>query len=694
MWILGMWSLAAAAAPIELGGAGTWDLPERFHLAASEPVDGTGLALVLRHEVGEVTALVLPRTQALSLRDAGRGALVPAGTRPPEPEVVLAGELAWWLARADGGTALSTGLGGTSVVVLAPPGIVEAELTALAAGLSLSWDPVPVDETWARFDLPRGVAVVHQEASPYSYTRGDGIVAVDVSFDREREEAYPPPPGLEALAEGLPGWSLVSGAVRFDFQSNNPLNEAEAWDAERRGRASVAAPGSNLGARAVAAIRRDGLLRLEVRAEGADAPILAHNDLARIAASASTKARYDWFHDARRARWRRDRVDQAALMAAAGPLTESASAAVDALMAGGLTAAGSAGLSAAQLLPVAYFELYELGRSKTPTEDGTVGNMGYVPAGRLSLRDYWGEDSELVTTSRAVGVEMSVGARVFRQRAWTAVNYQLVWPQPGADSVFTPAAAPPAAVSEARIQPYMVKMRSGLNVDPLTWLLPHRFGTFGDVRVGVGLGNVLGVVRGRYLDAAGEEQGLWFLEIGFAPTFGFQARLFADTVYLYGDGYWAPSQLSLVGFARDSAARSALEADVDGGTGVGEAFAKGGVSGLMSRAMGSALPRGSRGLHLSAVVGLPFAQRPSTASSIGMPAGQGALPPLGGKTRRALARSTLGVGVSWFLEESRYTSMAKPWGVVEEDFTLVHTGLLFGLGFSSLNLPAFGSGGR
>jgi hypothetical protein len=509
---------------------------------------------------------------------------------------------------------------------------------------------------------------------------------VDLTFDKHFDESHDADAVYAPLVDGRDGWSALSGSVRFDFQGD-ALSEVAAWDADTNSKSQVAAPGSRLGASVVSLTTRRGPMRVEVRVEGPDAPVLAWNDLPRIVDSVTLKERYDWFPDARRLRLRRTRAHNEEILAAAGPLVEQAISAGQTLLSGGsLSAAGSAGLSAAQLAPVAFFELFEAGKARTPTEDPVAVTMGWVPSLDLSLRDYFGEGSRLDTSQPAFGVTISAGTRVFGQRAWYGAHYELLVPR-GGDSVFTASDSNPYAITDGRLQPMFVRLRTSMNIDPTTHVLPHRAGSFGDFRVGVGLGNVVDVLSGSYVDPSAAEQSMFTWNIGFAVTGGFQARLFWDSLYLYGDGYWAPSQLSLVGFARDSGAADTLDdADLPS---LGQALAKGGFNGVMSRAIGTAVATGSQGASLSVVAGIPLRARLAPKSGFGFAPSSGDLAPLGGKQRRSHLRQTLGVGFTWFVEQSSFDAFAAPVGLTPGTYEITTTGMIFGLGTGQVNLPSF-----
>lgn len=698
---------------ITLGDLGHWTLPSPWAFAPNiqvktggdhdaETGEGrvtTGMSRVFVHPSGAaITAITLGKSQALSLKKVGAKLAGPFTDRDLEYH----GDLAWWHYASPDGDVYATGVGGSSTFVLLPPqaDIPPEDITALLAGHALKRRNLRIDEAWITFDLPEDVAYVHRDASPFSWTRGEGIVAVDVTFDKAPQSELQTTPAYEELGPLVPGWAIIAAPVQLDLKGMEAFNEAmaEANGAPPKDtlKALVAAPGSLPKNNAIALVKRDGLLRVELRAEGGDAQLLLINDLIPMAQTLEMKAHYDWYPDSRRMRHKMSRdFTEEVLVDALPVLIETAALTYSAIQGQGLGTVTGTGLTVAQSLPVVGFQLFELGRARTQTEDTVAANLGYIPSANYQIQGYFGDpESTLSTNVQGIGSGISANSRFFRQRGQVGVNWALYWPQEGESQVDV------STLESGVYQPMVVKMKGGYALDPTTWLLPHRFGSFGDWHLGVGVGTTIEYSLADYVTVGGEADKIAFMNVGFNPTVGFHTRLFWGAVQLFGQGYITPSQLGLITLFQDTASDLHIETLAENGEleSLGDLLKEVGTSAFLTAAMGTGRFDGGRGGSITAIVGLPFGVRGNLSPpiSLGIPKGQGVMPPLGGKSLRAVVASTLGLGITFFYDEATWLPFSTQWSPsgAQSSFKTVNQGFIIGLGSGSTYLPSFSSGPR
>lgn len=720
-------AVEAPASPVAtLGKVGSWSVPAPWSIQDQigveltshqvrppdpeakklDPDRDAGTSRFFTHPAGaSATVLALPFSQALSLKRLATQMASPVSDCVLEAHA----DLRWWHATsAEGDQAVyTTGVGGKTIIVLVAKTstLPAADLEALLAGLKVSRDPLHVDETWISFDMPSDVAYVHRDASPFSWTRGGGIVAVDVTFDKSPVDTWQSGEKGAPLAEAAPGWIVLTEPVVLDLKGMQAFNAAMAEvNSAQTGeppkdamKALIAAPGSRLNASAVSFQKKEGILRVELRAEGDDALLIAWNDLLPMARGLTIKPRYDWWYDARRMHHRVSRELAEDVLTDAAPALAALATLTNKGLEEGFGSVTGTGLTVAQTLPMVAFDLFEVGRARTPTEDTTITNLGYLPQAQYILQDYFDAEGDVVATNvHGVGAGITQNARFFRQRGEVAANWALFWPQEGTDLPGT--VAPGWGVTEAKYLPFYAKLRGGYALDPTTYLLPHRFGAFGDWHLGIGIGTSVDMSQVKYKDPDGADQTIFMWNTAFAPTAGFHTRLFWGALQVSAQGYYVPSQLGLVNIFRDTAAISQLEADGAAGTvpDLRELFATSGASALMTYAMGSASFDGARGIWLTTVLGAPLGGNLHPPITWGLAKDAGRIPPLGAKLNRMNARNTIGLGVTVFYEEASYLPFSTPWNVAGEQtpVSTVNKGIIVGLGSGATYLPSFGSGRR
>ncbi len=726
---------AVETADLSLGEVGQWHLSPGWAVhpdgsvileARVDAVDSGGLeterqgvSQALEHTSGaSVLVLALPRSQSLSLLGVCNALVSGTG----EPALERHGDYWWWRVEGDGLAAFATGIGGKSVFVLmsGAASLAPDELDAFLAGLEMNRETVRIDETWIAFDLPTDVVYVHRDASPFSWTRGDGIVAVDVTFDKPQDPEHPyrTSEELASLQQDLEGWTLIQGMVQLHVkglmaleQASQQIQEAQTGEPPREAlKALIAAPGSVIGAPGIAFIRREGTLKVELRAEGRDAPLLARNDLLAMARTLEIKPRYDWWYDSRKMKHKvNPEFAQQVLEEAMPSLVALADLTAEGLNKGWNTPLAN-GLTVVQQLPVVGFSLIEVGRARTPTEESVAVNFGYLPQAHFVIRDYFDSPGDnFGSWVSGVGASISSGTRLFRQRGEAVANWQVFWDQEGTPltdedgllETYDFGVSSSYPVQGGKYVPLWVKMRAGYNIDPTTWLIPHRLGGFGDWRLGIGLGMNVDIGNADYVDPNGEKQEIFFYNTAFTPTLGFHTRLFWGALHIAAQAYWVPSQLGLVNIFRDSAVESevALMAEAGELPDIQELFTTAGISGLFNTLIGTGRFDGARGLYATAVLGFPMGAPGGTLHppiKWGIVKDAGPLPPLGAKKNRFAAITTLGIGITVFFEQTYYMPFTTAWNPdgPQQRFSTINKGFIIGLGNGATYLPSFGSGPR
>ncbi|NOY27425.1 MAG: hypothetical protein GXP62_16285, partial [Oligoflexia bacterium] len=468
----------AQAADLPLGDLGSWQIPEAWTVQTTSGGAPEAVGAVLGGPDGTATVVVVGSSTTLS--PAGLVHQATGTDAGIELALEQHGSLWWWHGSGPTGSAWSTGRGATTVVVSS----AASDVDSLLDGLVLSCPGLDIDETWMSFTLPAAVPWLHQYASPWSWTRGEGFAAVDLVFERPSlDEAAPPPTGAMAeLAGSLPaGWELVEGEVGVDKVSGYVAAQA-------LGGGLIAAPGSHLKAHIVILRYRDGMAQVELRAEGPDADLVAANDLLPLASTVALKKRFDGGYGARSIPWHTtteraaaDAQNMADLLSASSDLVTGLTGSGDDAQAllqpqdNGLTGLQQAGFQA--------IESYQAGVAPTATESTTALAIGFVPMVQQSFDGYFSPGSTETSSIRGVGASISQGNRVFGQRGTIGANWVLAWPQDG----FNDTSAASAGLDGAPHTAFSIKLDGAFLLDPTTHLLPHRIGNFGEWELDIGL---------------------------------------------------------------------------------------------------------------------------------------------------------------------------------------------------------------